>query len=102
MSKVSGGDGILVELFQILKDDAVKALTFSKPGFNSTLTKSFKMFQLDLEKAEESEIKLPTSVESSKMQESSRKSSTSALLTTPKPLPVWIILQEMVVPEHLT
>ena len=36
INKATGGDGILVELFQILKDDAVKALTFSKPGFNST------------------------------------------------------------------
>ena len=48
------------------------------------------MFKLDLEKAEESEIKLSTSIESSKKQESSRKTSTSALLTTPKPLTVWI------------
>ena len=48
------------------------------------------MFKLDLEKAEEPEIKLPTSVESLKKQESSRKTSTSALLITPKPLTVWI------------
>ena len=47
------------------------------------------MSKLDLEKAEEPEIKLPTSVGSSKKQESSRKTSTSALLTTPKPLTVW-------------
>ena len=46
-------------------------------------------FKLYLEKAEEPEIKLPTSVRSSKKQESSRKTSTS-LLTTPKPLTVWI------------
>ena len=44
------------------------------------------MFNLDLEKAEEPEIKLPTSIGSLKKQESSRKTSTSALLTTPKPL----------------
>ena len=44
---------------------------------------------LDLEKAEEQEIKLPTSVGSSKKQESSRKTSTSALLTTLKSLTVW-------------
>ena len=50
----------------------------------------FQMFKLDLEKAEEPEIKLPTFVGSSKKQESSRKASTSALLTTPKPLTVWI------------
>ena len=48
------------------------------------------MFKLDLEKAEEAEIKLPTSVGSLKTQESSRKTSTSALLTMPKPLTVWI------------
>src|SRR5574341_1163663 len=48
------------------------------------------MFKLDLEKAEELEIKLPTSVGSSKKQESSRKTSISALLTMPKPLTVWI------------
>ena len=56
----------------------------------STWTKNFQMFKLDLEKAEEPEIKLPTSVGSSKEQESSRKTSTSALLTMPKPLTVWI------------
>ena len=48
------------------------------------------MFKLDLEEAEEPEIKLPTSVESSKKQVSSRKTSTSALLNMPKPLTVWI------------
>ena len=46
--------------------------------------------KLVLEKAEEPEIKLPTSIGSSKKQESSRKTSTSALLTTPKLLTVWI------------
>ena len=49
------------------------------------------MFKLDLEKAEEPEIKLPTSIVSLKKQESSRKTSISALLTTPKPLTVCII-----------
>ena len=48
------------------------------------------MFKLDLEKAEEPEIKLSTSIGSSKKQENSRKTSTSALLTMPKPLTVWI------------
>ena len=48
------------------------------------------MFKVDLEKAEEPEIKLPTSAGSSNKQESSRKTSTSALLTMPKPLTVWI------------
>ena len=51
---------------------------------------NFQMFKLDLEKAEEPEIKLPTSARSSKKQESSRKTSISALLTMPKPLTVWI------------
>ena len=50
------------------------------------------MFKLDLEKAEESEIKLPTSDESSKKQESSSKISTSDLLTMTKPLTVWITI----------
>ena len=48
------------------------------------------MFKLDLEKAKEPEIKLTTSTGSSKKQESSRKTSISALLTMPKPLTVWI------------
>ena len=47
------------------------------------------MFQPDLEKAEEPEIKLQTSIGSSKKQQSSRKTSTSALLTMPKLLTVW-------------
>ena len=46
---------------------------FFKPGFKSTWTMNFQMFKLDLEKAEEPEIKLPTSAGSSKKQESSRK-----------------------------
>ena len=116
MNKASGGDGIPVELYQILKDDAVKVLhsicqkiwktqqwpqywegqfsfqsqrkampknaqttshlhsshmlaklcsKCSKPGFNSTWTVNFQMFKLDLEKAEEQGIKLPTSTGSS-------------------------------------
>ena len=124
MNKASGGDGIPVELFQIVKDDAMKVLhsicqqiwktqqwpqdwkrsvfipipkkgntknaqtttqlhsshtlakwcsKFSKPGFNSTWTVNFQMLKLDLEKTEEPEIKLPTSIRSLKKQESSRK-----------------------------
>ena len=53
-------------------------------------TVNFQMFKLDLEKAEKTEIKLPTSSGSLKKQESSGKTSTFALLTTPKPLTVWI------------
>ena len=54
------------------------------------VTVNFQMFNLVLEKAQEPEIKLPTSAGSSKKQESFRKSSTSALLTMPKPLTVWM------------
>ena len=64
------------------------------------------MFKLVLEKSEEPEITLPTSAGSWKTQESSRKTSISALLTMPKPLTVWItinwkILREMGIPDHL-
>ena len=69
------------------------------------------MFLLDLVKAEKPEIKLPTSAGSSKKQESSRKTSTTALLTTPNPLTVWIRtnceklgyqIWKMGIPDHLT
>ena len=50
------------------------------------------MFKLVLGKVEETEIKLPTSAGSWKKQESSRKTSISALLTMPKPLTVWITI----------
>ena len=70
-------------------------------------TVNFQMFKLVLEKTEEPEIKWPTSAGSSKKQESSRKTSISALLTMPKPLTVWItinwkILKETGIPDHLT
>ena len=156
-NKASGGDGIPVELFQILRDDAVKVLhsicqqiwktqqcpqdwkrsifiPIQKKGsakecsnlrtialishaskimlkilqdrFKGTWTVNFQMFRLDFEKAEEPEIKLSTSVGSSKKQESSRRTSTSALLTTSKPLTVWITtncgtLKEMGIPYDL-
>ena len=67
---------------------------FSNPGLNSTWTVNFQMFKVDLGKAEEPKIKLPTSTGSSKKQESSRKTSTSALLTMPKLLTVWITTAE--------
>ena len=65
------------------------------------------MFKLDLGKAEEPEIKLPTSVGSQKKQENSRKTFTSASLTTLKPFTLWItklwkILEEMEIPHHVT
>ena len=59
-------------------------------GFSNMWTMNFQMFKLVLEKAEKPEIKLPTSAGSWKKQESSRKTSISALLTMPKPLTVWI------------
>ena len=140
-NKASRGDGIPVELFQILKD-AVKVLhsicqqiwktqqwpqdwkssvfiPIPKKGnakecsnyytiaLNSQASKvmlkilrarlqkymwtvNFHMFKLDLAEAEEPAIKLPTSAGSLKKQESSRKASSSALLTMPKPLTMWI------------
>ena len=139
MNKASGGDRIPVELFQILKDDAVKVLhslcqqiwkiqqwpqdwkrsvfiPIPKKGnakacsnyrtialvshacqiilkiLQSRLQQyvNFQMFKLVLEKAEEPEIKLPTSAGSLNKQDSSRKTSISALLTMPKLLTVWI------------
>ena len=142
-NKASGGDGIPVELFQILKDDAVKVLhsicqeiwktqqwpqdwkrsvfipipkkgnakecsnycTTALISHTSLVLKLLQArlqqyvnheipdwfyFKLVLEKAEEPEIKLPTSAGSSKKQESSRKTSISAVLTMSKPLTVWI------------
>ena len=138
LNKASGGDEIPVELFQILKDGAVKVLHSicqqiwktqqwpqdwkrlvfipipkkaikECPNYctialishaSQVMLKilqarlqqyvNFQIFKLILEKAEEPEIKLPTFTGSSKKQESSRKTSTSALLTMPKPLTVWI------------
>ena len=65
------------------------------------------MLKLDSDKAEEPEIKFPTSVGSLKKQERSIKTSTSALLTMPKPLTVWItinwkILKVIRIPDCLT
>ena len=143
MNKASGGDGIPVELFQILKDDAVKVLhsvcqqtwktqqwpqdwkrsvfipitkkgnakecsNYRKIALISHVSKvmlkilqarlqqymnhEFPDVHATLEKAEEREIKSPTSAGSLKRQESSRKTSISALLTMPKPLTVWITI----------
>ena len=140
MNKASGGDGIPVELFQILKDDAVKVLhsicqqiwktqqwpqdwkrslfipipkksnakecsnyltialishaskvmlKILQARLQQYVNRELLMFKLVLEKAEEPEIKLPTSAGSWKKQESSRKTSISAILTMPKPLTVW-------------
>ena len=61
-----------------------------KLGFNNTWTENFWMYKLGLGKVEETEIKLPTFVHSWSKQWNSRKISTSASLTTLKPLTVWI------------
>ena len=143
MNKAIGGDGIPVELFQILKDDTVKLLhsicqqiwktqqwpqdrkrsvfiPIPKKGkakecsnyhtialishtskvmlkilqarLQQYVNCELPVFKVDLEKAGEPEIKLPTSSGSSKKPESSRKTSISALLTMPKPLTVWITI----------
>ena len=64
------------------------------------------MFKLVVEKAEEPEIKSPTSAGSSKKQENSRKTSISDLLTMPKPLTVWITINcrkfFKILPDYLT
>ena len=78
----------------------------SKLGFNSMWTKNFQMFKLDLEKAEEPQIKLPTFTGSQKKQENFRDIFTSASLTMLKPLTVWIttnwkFLKQMGIPDHL-
>ena len=142
-NKASGGDEIPIELFQTLKDDAVKVLhsicqqiwktqqwpqdwkrsvfiPIPKKGnakecsnyhtvalISHTSKVMLKILQArlqqyvncelpdvqaGLEKAEEPEMKLPTSAGSWKKQESSRKTSVSALLTMPKPLTVWITI----------
>ena len=148
VNKATGGDGIPVELFQILKDDAVKVLhsicqqiwktqqqpqdwkrsvfiPIPKKGDGNECSNyhtialipqaskvmlkilqaslqqyrnctvpdvKFQMFKLDLEKAKEPEIKLPISTGSLKKQGNTRKTSTSALLITSKPLTVWITI----------
>ena len=142
-NKVSGGNGIPVELFQVLKDDAVKVLhstcqqicktqqwpqdwkrsafiPITKKGnakecsnycttpiishtskimlkvlqarLQQSVNHEFPDVQVVLEKAEETEIKLPTSAGSSKKQDRSRKTPIYALLTKPKPLTVWITI----------
>ena len=154
-NKATGDDGIPAELFQILKDDAVKVLhsicqqiwktqqwpqdwnrsvftPIPKKGFAKKcsnystialishaskvmlkilqvrlqlyMNHELQMFKLYSEKAEEPEIKLPTSLGSLKKQESSRKTSTSALLTAKAfdcvdQNKLWKILQEMRIPD---
>ena len=69
---------------------------------------NFQMFKLDLEKAEEPEIKLPTPADSLKKQESSRKNIYSCFIDYAKAFgcvdhnKLWKILKEMGIPDHLT
>ena len=77
-----------------------------KLGF-STWTENFQMYKMGFEETEEPEIKLPTFVGSWRKQGSSRKTYSSASLTTLNPLTLWItrnwkILKEMGIPDHLT
>ena len=80
---------------------------FSKSGFNSMWTVNFQMFKLDLEKAEELEIKLPTSIGSSKKQESSRKTIYFCFIDYAKAFDcvdhnkLCKMLKEMGIPDHL-
>ena len=83
-------------------------LKIFQPSINSTGNENFQMYKLDLEKAEKTQIKLLSYTGSQKKQKNSRKTSTSASLTTLKPLTAWItrkllkILKEMGIPDHLT
>ena len=87
---------------------AKKYSNFSKPGFNSMWNVNFQMFKLELEKGEEPEIKLPPSIDSSKKQESSRKTIYFCFIACAKDFDcvdhnkLWKILQEMGIPDHLT
>ena len=143
MNKASRGDGTPVELFQILKDDAVKVLhsicqqiwttrqwpqdwkrsvfipipkkgnakecsnyrtialishaskvmiKILQPRLQQYVNHELPDVQAGFRKAEEPEIKLPTSTGSCEKEESSMKTSISALLTMPKPLTVWITI----------
>ena len=84
-------------------------LKISKLGFNSMWTKNFQMYKLDLEKAEEPEMKLPTSIGSYKKQENSRKkkiyfcfidyTKTFDYVDHNK---LWKYLKEMEIPDHFT
>ena len=80
---------------------------FSKPGFNSTCMENFQIFKLDLENAEEPEIKLPTSVGSLKEWEF-QKNINFCFIDCAKAFDcvdhnkLWKILKELGIPDHLT
>ena len=80
---------------------------FSKPGFNSTWTVNFQMFKLDLEKGEEPEIKLPTSIGSSKKREFQKNiyfcfTEYTKAFDCVHHNKLWKILKEMGIPDHLS
>ena len=82
-------------------------LKILQPGFNSMLTMNFQMFKLDLEKAEEPEIKLPTFIGSSKKQEFQKNIYFSSIDYTKAfdcvaHIKMWKILKKMGIPDHLT
>ena len=84
-----------------------KCTKFSKPGFNGMWTENFQMFKLDLEKAQQREIKLPTSTGSPKKQESSRKmyfcfTDYTKAFDYVDHDELWKTLKEMGIPDHLT
>ena len=80
LKKANAKDGSNYCTITLISHTSKVMLKIPKPGFNSMWTENLQMFKLDLEEAEEPEIKLPTSVGPSKKQESSRKKSTSASL----------------------
>ena len=90
-------DVSLSELQELVMDRetwhaAVRGVTKSRTWLSDWTELHWWIFNLVLAKAEEPEIKLPTSAGSWKKQESSRKTSISALLTMPKPWTVWITI----------
>ena len=76
--------------FALISHSSKVMLKILEARLQQYMNQELQMFKLDFKKAEEPEIKLPTSIGSLKKRESSRKTSTSALLTMPKPLTVWI------------
>ena len=84
-----------------------KCSKFSKPGFYSILTVSFQLFKVDFEKAEEPEVRLSTSVRSSKKGREFQENTYFCLLTIPKLLTVWVTTNcgkvlDMEIPNYLT
>ena len=77
---------------QLHSSHMVVMIKILQARFQHYVNHEFPDVQAGFKKVEEPEIKLPTSLESSKQQESSRKTSISALLTMPKPLTVWITI----------